>query len=94
MDRMRVVQYALPERGKSAVWVFPFLTFSVALIVARRVEQVTRWSGWIDVVWAFGLGASAVVGIALVARVSGRPVKRRPRVQCRPMAKPVSEVCS
>lgn len=49
----------------AAALVFAAVMMAAAMALATRIERRTGNSGWIDVVWSFGLGATGVLGALL-----------------------------
>ncbi len=59
----------------AAALLFAAVAMSAAMSLATRIERQTGNSGWIDVVWTFGLGASGIAG-ALLPFGDGPPARR------------------
>ena len=49
----------------AAALLFAAVAMSAAMSLATRIERRTGNSGWIDVVWTFGLGATGIAGALL-----------------------------
>lgn len=59
----------------AAALLFVAVAMSATMLLATRIERRTGNSGWIDVVWTFGLGATGVAG-ALLPFGAGPPGRR------------------
>jgi len=59
----------------AAALVFAACAMATAMSLATLIERRTGNSGWIDVVWTFGLGATGVLGALLP--FGGGPIARR-----------------